>query len=89
MIQIYLNEINKLKFESELPYSEILVQIKDTLNQLGYSDSVDNFYAFNQIQSSTAISSLNTQVLNFNVHNIDEPRLINIQENQSADTQGI
>ena len=87
MIQFYLNEINKLKFESEPPYSEILVQIKDTLNQLGYSDSVDNFYAFDQIQSPT--ESLNTQTLNFNVHNIDVPRLINNQESQSADTQGI
>ncbi len=58
LIEYYLNEINKLEFNSEPPYLKIMNKITDTLKSLGHS-SEDNFYAFNQ---SKTISKTSTQV---------------------------
>ena len=46
-IEFYLNEVNKLGFESEPDYAKIHTKITDTLASLGHSESTkDNFYVF-------------------------------------------
>ena len=46
-MEFYLNEVNKLEFDSEPPYARIQTKITDTLKALGHSSSVgDNFRLF-------------------------------------------
>ena len=52
MIELFLNEINKLEFDSEPAYLIIINKLTDTLELLGHSGK-DNFYAFGHSKNSS------------------------------------
>lgn len=73
LVEYYLNEVNKLQFDTEPPYGKILSRINETLKALGQSESSDHFNAFSQTKTkkkSTTKETLSALALN------DEPELV-------------
>ncbi len=65
LIEFYLNEINKLEFNSEPPYLKIMNRLTDTLKSLGHSGE-DNFYAFSQSKTNLKATAQVTFISVFN-----------------------
>lgn len=57
-MEYYLNEVNKLQFDSEPPYAKIQSKLTETLKALGHSSSAgDNFKLFTPAKASTKTPS--------------------------------
>lgn len=52
-MELYLNEVNKLNYESEPAYAKIQAKITDTLNSLGFGSKSDFFGLFDKKSSTT------------------------------------
>jgi hypothetical protein len=61
-MEFYLNEVNKLEFDSEPPYNKIHTKLNEALRRIGATQSVisgsDNFMIF----SSNKVSGSKTQL---------------------------
>ncbi len=61
-MEYYLNEVNKLEFDSEPAYSKIYTKISETLRSIGFKDNQDNFSIFKPSASIPKTPKASNQV---------------------------
>ena len=59
----YLNEVNKLEFDTEPAYSKIYAKLSETLRSIGYKDNLDNFAIFKPLASIPKTPKASYQVI--------------------------
>jgi len=90
-IESYLNDVNKLEYDTEPDYAKIHSKITETLASLGHTKTTkDNFYIFSsESKSAKAFRANRSKVIDQSREEVDEaPRKVEPKKRSTKTTEG-